>query len=109
MGRSMLWYQLTRLKECQAEVVLSVPPADEAIREVAASLGVRVVDQIEGEMIASHARVMRETGADIIVLAGADDPLLEPWLLDGLALHVVERFGRRKPVLTPADITRRND
>lgn len=86
-GRPLLAWQIDRLRLCKrAELVLTVPadPINDPIRALAAEQGVRVIEQIEGEMIASHARVMEQTGAGRMVLAGADDPFLEPEMIDSL-------------------------
>jgi spore coat polysaccharide biosynthesis protein SpsF len=87
MGRPMLAYQIDRLRRSSAEVVLatSPDPADDLLALWAAELGIRCVrGGADRELISLHAKVARETDADIVVLSGADDPLLEPELVDRL-------------------------
>lgn len=61
-------------------VVTSADPSDEPIVEVAKAHGAQVVLGEHGDMIAQHHRVARETDADVFLMAGADDPLLDPAL-----------------------------
>ena len=61
-------------------VVTSSDPSDAPIVEVAQSHGAQVVLGEHGDMIAQHMRVARETDAYIFLMAGADDPLLDPAL-----------------------------
>ena len=75
-------------------VVTSGDESDAPIVETAKSHGAQVVLGKHGDMIAQHHRVARETDADIFLMAGADDPLLDPYLfrllIDRMAIGDVD-------------------
>ena len=77
-GRPALVFLAERLKHVNAEVVIVTGPDDVPIQKVASVLDLRCVVGVHGDMMAQHWRVAQATDADVIALAGADDPLLDP-------------------------------
>jgi len=86
LGRPMLAFQIERLKQVRNadEIVLatSVAPADDAVAEVGRSLGVRVVRGDEADVLGRYLQAAAESGADVIVRVAADNPLIDPALVD---------------------------
>jgi len=92
---SALGFLITRLSPVTPVVVVtSADPSDAPIVETAKSHGAQVVLGQHGDMIAQHRRVGLETTADIFLMAGADDPLLDPalfrLLIDRMAVGDVQ-------------------
>lgn len=87
----MLAYQLERLKRSRATPVIATTtdPEDDPIADMAAKLEVHCVRGHPTDLMARHAHVTRATGADIICLSGADDPLVEPFVFD-LLVSVIQ-------------------
>ena len=79
---SALGFLIDRLSPVAPVVVVtSADPSDAEIVATAEAHGTQVVLGRHGDMIAQHHRVARETDADVFLMAGADDPLLDPALL----------------------------
>ncbi len=91
-GKTALGFLIDRLSVVDAEicVVTGGESSDDPIVDEAREHGARVVRGVHGDMIAQHWRVAEATNADIYLMAGADDPLLDPalfrLLIDRMAL-----------------------
>lgn len=88
-NRPILELIIERLRPIDAEIVIANNGMDPEIAALATRLGVRCV-QAPVDVMAIHHRVMVEADADVLLLAGADDPLLDPRIfqlaLDRIAL-----------------------
>jgi methionyl-tRNA formyltransferase len=88
----MLAFQIERLKHVRRvdDIVLatSSEPADDPVAEVGRSAGIRVVRGSEADVLGRYLQAAEESGADIIVRVAADNPLVDPKLVD----RMVERF-----------------
>jgi Spore coat polysaccharide biosynthesis protein F, CMP-KDO synthetase homolog len=92
---SALGFLITRLSPVAPVVVVtSADPSDAPIVETAKSHGAQVVLGKHGDMIRQHYLVARDTDADVFLMAGADDPLLDPALfrvlIDRMAIDDVD-------------------
>lgn len=84
-GQPVLGFLIDRLSPvAEVAVVTSADPSDEPIVELAHAKGATVVLGQHGEMIAQHHRVAEQTDADVFLMAGADDPLLDPCMFEML-------------------------
>jgi spore coat polysaccharide biosynthesis protein SpsF len=90
----MLWYQVQRLRKSKAEVVIATTEdaSDDPIAALARDMKMRCVRGSTSDLIARHAKVARETDADVLVLSGADDPFLQAPLVDAVADLVSDEF-----------------
>jgi len=89
-GRPMLERILTRLREAGPEVIVATTaePDDAPIVELAQRMGVRVVEGSPTDLMVRHWQAVNATHADIVCLAGADDPYLDPLLFDRLVARL---------------------
>jgi spore coat polysaccharide biosynthesis protein SpsF len=90
-GDSILFHLIWRLQRVARVVVATTRhPDDNAIAAVADLLGARCVRGPDDDLLDLHSLAMNAADADIALLAGADDPLLDPALfrlvLDRLAI-----------------------
>lgn len=88
LGRPMLAFQIERLKRVRNadEIVLatSALPDDDAVAAVGESLGVRVVRGDEADVLGRYLQAAAESGAELIVRVTADNPLVDPALVDAM-------------------------
>ena len=93
LGRPMLAFQIERLKHARRidAIVLATSrePADDPVAELGRSLGVQVVRGSESDVLGRYLQAAEESGADVIVRVTADNPLVDPKLVD----HMVETFA----------------
>lgn len=92
-GRPMLDRLLERLCDARAAVVVATSestPIDSGIDAAADRVDVAVARGSDDDLISRHAVIARIWEADYVLLAGADDPLLDPTLFD----KVLERLER---------------
>jgi len=92
LGRPMLAFQIERLKLAHSvdEIVLATSDetSDDAIAELGNSLGVRVIRGSKADVLGRYLQAADESGAEVIVRVAADNPLVDPNLVD----HMVETF-----------------
>lgn len=89
-GKPILQHLVERLRHSQAEVVVSNNENDSELNELAFRLGVRYVPGGGCDMMQMHWIAGQVADADYILLAGADDPFLDPALFD----MVLERLQK---------------
>lgn len=89
-GEPILEHIVNRVRLSRAEVVISNNEADPEIRELAERLGVRYVGVKGADVMTIHWLAAQATDADFILLAGADDPFLDPAIFD-LVLDRLEK------------------
>ena len=78
---SALGFLITRLLPvAHVVVVTSGDPSDAPIVETARSYGAQIVLGQHGDMIRQHYLVACHSDAEVFLMAGADDPLLDPAL-----------------------------
>jgi len=85
-GRPMLAWQLERLGRCRrldAVVVATTErPADDAVAGIAAAAGVGCFRGDEHDVLGRYAAAAREAGAELVIRATGDCPLLDPEVVD---------------------------
>lgn len=99
-ARTLLDCVLDRLDEAPAgaglaetAVATTTAPADDAIQDLCAARGVRVVRGDEDDVLGRFVQAASECRADAVVRVCADNPLLDPCLLTELA----DYFHARQP------------
>lgn len=92
LGHPMFELLIERLRRVRdAEVVIATPgrEGDAPLRDLAERLGVRYLTGHPDDVMARHAYAAFVTDADVILLAGDDDPLLDPVVFE----RVIERLS----------------
>lgn len=89
-GRPMLERILDRLRDAGPEVIVATTsdPDDAPIVELAQRLDVRCIEGSPSDLMVRHWQAVNATHADIVCLAGADDPYLDPLLFDRLVARL---------------------
>lgn len=96
-GQPLLWHVLHRLSKCATVDVVAVAtssdPADDAIADYCASLGVACVRGPEDDVLARYLIAVDACQADVIVRVTSDAPLIEPWFVDYLVRGLISSGG----------------
>jgi spore coat polysaccharide biosynthesis protein SpsF (cytidylyltransferase family) len=89
-GKPMLERIIERLRQAGPEVVVATTgePDDEPIRELARRMKVRYIEGSPTDLMVRHWQVTNACHADVICLAGADDPFLDVTLFDRLVARL---------------------
>ena len=94
LGRPLLEHMVERLRRARRidAIVLAIPdtPASDPLEALAARLGVGCFRGSEDDVLGRVLGAAQAAGADVIVEATADCPLIDPALVD----HVIEQFAR---------------
>src|SRR5665213_2785422 len=96
MGRPLLAYLVERLgrnRYAKVVVATTAEPEDDVIANLARSMGAQCVRGPVDNLIERHAMAMWITNADIVCLAGADDPLLDPAVFDKMIERLRDQRG----------------
>ncbi|MBM3553962.1 MAG: spore coat protein [Alphaproteobacteria bacterium] len=88
-GRPLLWHMMDRLRRVPGLDALvlatTADPRNDPICDLARSEGYLVVrEEKEDDLAARFAKVVRLTGADVVVKTGADCPFIDPEVLTGM-------------------------
>jgi spore coat polysaccharide biosynthesis protein SpsF len=85
-GRPLLQRMIERVQAASApfEIVVATTtdPADEPVRDLCRSIGVRVTSGHPTDLLDRHHQAARETGADVVVKIPSDCPLIDPLAID---------------------------
>ena len=100
-GQTVLAHVIARLQACSGidEIVVATTtaPHDASIAEEAARHHVKVFRGNEEDVLERYCLAARESGADTVVRATSDDPLLDPQVLSRmLELYKVELAGGKR-------------
>ena len=97
-GKTVLEYVVRRCQQAKHAscciVATSNLPADDAVSELAASLGVLVFRGSENDVLLRYVEACRQYGVEVLVRITADCPLVDPKIID----QVIEQYER-----APAD------
>lgn len=90
-GRPVIEHVLSAIRAASLvdDIVLAttVSPADDALVEIAAELGIRVFRGSETDVLGRFIGALEGDLADIVVRHTADDPLLDPAIIDTVIGH----------------------
>ena len=97
-GRPMLQQQLRRLSQCRRvddiTVATTTDGSDDPVVSLAHEVGLRCFRGSEGDVLSRYLGAAEDSGADIIVRITGDCPLIDPELVDRVALELQENASR---------------
>src|SRR5262249_36594143 len=100
-GRPILAYLIERLARSRyAEVVVAttIDASADVIYDLPRPMGAHCTRGPVDDIMERHTLSMYESLADIVCVAGADDPFLDPAIYDGLIDLLTRRNGQQLPV-----------
>ena len=91
LGRPLLDWLIDRLKSVQCEgrmiIATTYNPSDDCIADLAGAQGVDCVRGSEDDPLARYVQVNRRFGLDIVVRLTADNPLLDPSIVNEMVRY----------------------
>lgn len=98
LGKPMLVRELERVALARRidEIVVATTtePGDDAVADLAAEAGYRVVRGSEDDVLARYAQAAREADAGVVVRITGDCPLIDPALIDAAVAEFADGDGR---------------
>ncbi len=106
-GCTLLEILVARLRRActvhEIAVATTTEPADSAIAEHCAELGIRCVRGPERDVLQRFEDAVKATDAEVVVRITADSPLLDPATVDGIVGHFLARRPKIDYVTTGLD------
>lgn len=92
VGRPVILHIIDRLKRCKTldEVCVAIPdsPSDDVLMDVVKETGVTIARGSGHDVLSRYIAAAYQTGADVIVRATADNPLVHPASIDAQVEYI---------------------